>query len=174
MYGAGMGTEEKDPWKRSTEFLSEFNSELRESPRLTAAIEEQSKALAGQMQQVADAAITFGVSLASGDTEGAFKALGEQVSRILVSYSITAAAAAATAQKWTESIFWLGMAGVGVIGAIGFGSSPKTGEIGSGGSAAAAGNTQTFAPTREVVVNSNLYLDGETAARTVTRHQVAW
>lgn len=107
----------------------------------------QSQILAQQMQQVADAAIQFGTSLAKGDIQGAFATLGMQIAKLLVSYALTAAASAATAQNWGVMAFWLGVAGVGAIAEIGMGSSAG---------ATSGSSLPTTLPTSGKIVNVNI------------------
>ncbi|HEY6021352.1 MAG TPA: hypothetical protein VIY48_16045, partial [Candidatus Paceibacterota bacterium] len=81
--------------------------------------QEKSQALADIMQQVANAAVSFANSLVEGDIAGAFGNLITQVSGLLTSYALAAAASAAIAMNWPMAILWLGIAGVGIAGAIG-------------------------------------------------------
>ncbi|MFA5376860.1 MAG: hypothetical protein WC455_14010 [Dehalococcoidia bacterium] len=65
---------------------------------------------------VADMAITMAQAFASGDIEAGLKSIATQLASMLVTYAISAAAAAAVAMNWPLCAFWLGIAGLGVIG----------------------------------------------------------
>lgn len=75
--------------------------------------ELQSKWLA-----IADAAVQFGTALASGDVTGALAGIIQQASQAAIAWAVPAAAKAYAAGDMANFAYFMGIAGVGVLGSI--------------------------------------------------------
>jgi hypothetical protein len=82
------------------------------------AMDAKARELANTWGQVANAVETFGSALVKGNAAGAIGGLISQVSGLLTSYALLTAAQAYLRFDYAGVAFWLGIAGVGIVGSV--------------------------------------------------------
>ena len=98
--------------------MDEAGEDSKKGNQIYSAIDKLKNDYKALFTQIADAAVQIGTLLAAGDTEGAFRAAVKMAAQLITTNALAAAAAAAATFNYPLMAFWLGIAGIGIVGSI--------------------------------------------------------